>query len=160
MQDVRVGERARDASRARRWALGALAMLAVAGVIAVVAGRDRIAKKGSTAQETPAEGRAAPKKRDPQKVVAPDDPGICATICARSEPLNCRRASECAGRCEKMRALPVCREEMRAALRCFALVPALGWACDGDGSPSVGEGQCAQEQAGFAACLSRHSAPR
>src|SRR6185369_12359915 len=116
----------------KRFPLVVIMMLAGAGAIAV-AGCHESAKKGSAAQEPPdAGGTASPEKRGPRQALAPDDEvGICAAICAR---------------CEKMRALPVCREAMRAALRCFALVPTPGWTCDGDGSPAVEQSRCTQEQ--------------
>jgi hypothetical protein len=74
-------------------------------------------------------------------------------MCAHSESLHCKAAEQCEGHCLAMQALPICNDEVRAALACFARVVASDWACDGEGLPQVKKGFCDAEQAKVEACV-------
>jgi hypothetical protein len=52
-----------------------------------------------------------------------------------------------------MSAIPQCRAEMQAALRCFAEQPSKNWECDTDGLPSIKEGFCDAQQEKYTNCM-------
>jgi hypothetical protein len=80
-------------------------------------------------------------------------PASCSALCLRAASLGCTAAGACESTCGQMQALAVCKAELARFFECVAREPSDHWECDESGVPSIKEGYCEAEQAGFAKCV-------
>lgn len=170
VRDLRDPRQRRNPGRALRAVLGLAGGAYLAASAVACVGHDHDAQASSdagTAALPPAINAApsvSPAVAAPALVPpAPNDaPELCASICARSAGLHCPQEATCVRRCDVMRSMTTCRDEVRGALDCFAATPPDGWTCNDHGLPSVKVGLCDGPQSAAARCLAAHPpvAPR
>jgi hypothetical protein len=115
------------------------------------------AQPAASAPPAPPPSPSGPAPSPPPRAAPPgEDP--CPTICAKTKPLKCKRASACPDVCREMRNIEACGAEMAVVLSCFARQPLSSWECGQDGDATIKDGFCDKPQAVFTSCV-EHGGP-
>jgi hypothetical protein len=82
----------------------------------------------------------------------------CDKVCAAILPLNCpkepKNAAECATKCEAtINAVPMCKTQMQALMKCSGMRPTSDWECDKDEGDASLKNGCDAEALAAIGCV-------
>ena len=122
--------------------------------------KTRVADHDKTPVDVPVAPLVAPVPPGKAKPLSiePKANDTCATICRRSNELNCKiQSDQCINVCREMQDVPVCKAEMEKVVSCMVSRSATDWECSEEGIAALKNGACDSQQNGFINCMMKSS---